>query len=331
MTYSLANLCKPTANTTKFEVISDCHSKITLEPFESGLGYTLGNALRRILLSSMPGAAVVEASIEGVDHEYSSLPGLRDDIVDVMMNLKGIAFVCHDRDEVTLKLHKNTAGPVLAGDITLEHDVEIVNPDLVIAHLTQDIDFKMTLKVAVGTGYQPALARASELEESASSTLGSLKLDATFTPVKRVAYQVENTRVENRTNLDKLIIDLETDGTLDPESAIRQAATILQFQLSSFAEIQQHSVSSQSDASSDIDPLLLRPVDDLELTVRAANCLKAENIYYIGDLVQRSENDLLKTPNLGKKSLMEIKAVLAQRGLNLGVVIDVWPPEELSN
>ncbi|MBV53190.1 MAG: DNA-directed RNA polymerase subunit alpha [Coxiellaceae bacterium] len=330
MSYSLNQLCKPTANTTKFEVISDRHSKITLEPFESGLGYTLGNALRRILLSSMPGAAVVEVSIEGVEHEYSSLPGLREDIIDVLMNMKGIAFLCHDRDEVTLKLHKNTAGPVTAADIELEHDVEIANPDHLIATLTQDIDFNVTMKVAVGMGYQPALARSSELAESAS-TLGSLHLDATFTPVKRVAYQVENTRVENRTNLDKLIIDLETDGTLDPESAIRQAATILQFQLSSFAEIQQQSTSSQLDSSSDIDPLLLRPVDDLELTVRAANCLKAENIYYIGDLVQRSENDLLKTPNLGKKSLMEIKAVLAQRGLNLGVVIDVWPPEELSN
>jgi len=330
MSFSLNHLCKPTANTTKFDVISDRHSKITLEPFESGLGYTLGNALRRILLSSMPGAAVVEVSIEGVDHEYSSLPGLREDIIDVLMNLKGIAFMCHDRDEVTLTLKKNTIGPITAADIELEHDVEIANPDHLIGHLTQEIDFHMTLKVMVGMGYQPALTRMLNADDE-PATLGTLKLDATFTPVKRVAYQVENTRVENRTNLDKLIIDLETDGTLDPEAAIRQAATILQFQLSAFADIQQQSVSSQSDASSDIDPLLLRPVHDLELTVRAANCLKAENIYYIGDLVQRSENDLLKTPNLGKKSLTEIKAVLAQRGLNLGVVIDVWPPEELSN
>lgn len=323
--YLMNHLCKPNANTTKFEVLSNKHSIITLEPFERGLGYTLGNALRRILLSSMPGAAITEVNIEGVEHEYSSLPGVREDVIDILMNLKHVAFIMQDRQEITLHLRKNTVGPVLAGDITLDHDIELVNPELVIAHLTQDVDFNMTLKVVVGTGYETVTARIADEDEV--STVGTLKLDATFTPVRRVSYQVENTRVENRTNLDKLIIDLETDGTLGPEAAIRHAATLLQFQLSAFADLQKEEMYSSADKENAIDPVLMRPVDDLELTVRAANCLKAENIYYIGDLVQRSENDLLKTPNLGKKSLMEIKAVLSQRGLNLGVAIDTWPPE----
>jgi len=329
MSYSInySQLCKPSASTTKFETLSETHSIITIEPFERGLGYTLGNALRRILLSSMPGAAITEVSIEGVEHEYSSLPGVREDVIDILMNLKDVALICHDRDEFTLTLHKKEAGPVVAGDIDLDHDVELINPEHVIAHLTQDIDFKMTMKVVVGTGYETVLARDVDPDEVA--TVGALKLDATYTPVRRVSYEVENTRVENKINLDRLVIDLETDGTITPEAVIRHAATLLQFQLSAFAELQKEDLSASAESDNKIDPLLMRPVDDLELTVRAANCLKAENIYYIGDLVQRSENELLKTPNLGRKSLMEIKAVLAQRGLNLGVVIETWPPEEV--
>lgn len=305
------------------QVISQNHFKIMLEPLERGFGHTLGNALRRILLSSMPGSAIVEAQIDSVLHEYSSVDGVREDVVDILLNLKGVAVKLEGREEAVVKLHKKGPGVVTANDIQTDHGIKIVNPDHVIAHLTKDGDLNMTLKVAVGRGYEPASARAAEKE---SRTVGVLILDASYSPVKRVTYQVENARVEKRTDLDKLIIELETNGTLDPEEAIRRAATILQRQLAAFVELQHEERSESRGKEDKVDPLLLRPVDDLELTVRAANCLKAENIYYIGDLVQRSETDLLKTPNLGKKSLMEIKSVLAQRGLSLGMMIDRWPP-----
>lgn len=307
--------------------LSPVTSRIVLEPLERGFGHTLGNALRRILLSSMPGAAIVEAQIDNVLHEYSTMDGVREDVVDILLNLKGVAIKMHGRNEVTLTLTKKGPGVVIAGDITPEHDVEIVNPDHVIAHLTGENTITMKLKVELGRGYQPSTQR--EQDPEVRRQVGSLMLDASFSPVKRVSYQVENARVEKRTDLDKLIIDLETNGTLDPEEAIRRSATILQHQLAAFVELQREEELESEEAGDKIDPLLLRPVDDLELTVRAANCLKAENIYYIGDLVQRTENDLLKTPNLGKKSLMEIKSVLAQRGLMLGMVIDNWPPAEL--
>lgn len=316
-----------TPNAIQVQNISPTHHKIVLEPFERGFGHTLGNALRRILLSSMPGAAIVEAQIEHVLHEYSTLPGVREDVVDILLNLKGLAFRFDKISEVTLTLHKKGPGPVTAADITLENGVEIVNPEHVIAHITQDGELKMTLKVMLGRGYQPASIR--ELAYQNTRPIGVLVLDASFSPVKRVAYSVENARVENRTDMDKLIIDLETNGTLDPEEAIRYSAAILQQQLSSFVDLQHEIATRPRQNKNQIDPLLLRPVDDLELTVRAANCLKAENIYYIGDLVQRSEQDLLKTPNLGKKSLLEIKSVLSQRGLSLGMMIDPWPPAEM--
>lgn len=318
-----------TPKTINVESISPLRSKITLEPLEGGFGHTLGNALRRILLSSMPGAAITEVQIDNVLHEYSSIDGVREDVVDILLNLKGIAFKMSSRKEVVLTLHKTTAGVVTAGDIQLEHDVEIVNPDHVIAHMTQDINLNMRLKVSLGRGYEPASVRRGVATET--QELGLLHLDASFSPVKSVTYQVENARVERRTDLDKLIINIETDGTLDPEEAIRRSATILQHQLCAFVELRHESLGREDDSRDHIDPMLLRPVDDLELTVRAANCLKAENIYYIGDLVQRTENDLLKTPNLGKKSLMEIKTVLAQRGLGLGMMIDPWPPIELQD
>lgn len=315
-----------TPKSIQVERKSQTHSKITLEPLERGYGHTLGNALRRILLSSMPGAAVVEVQISGVQHEYSSIEGIREDVVDILLNLKGIAIKLHGRDEVTLYLNKKGAGPITAGDITLDHGVEIVNPEHVIANLTKDKEIKMTLKVATGRGYVPAANRV-DLEEG--RTIGQLQLDASFSPVLRVAYQVENARVEKRTDLDKLIIELETNGTLDPEDAIRRSATILQHQLEAFVELKREEKSEPTKKEQEFDPILLRPVDDLELTVRAANCLKAENIYYIGDLIQRSENDLLKTPNLGKKSLTEIKSVLTSRGLSLGMQLANWPPADL--
>jgi DNA-directed RNA polymerase subunit alpha len=308
--------------TVQVQSISPTHSKITLEPLERGFGSTLGNALRRILLSSMPGAAITEVKIDKVLHEYGSIEGVREDVVDILLNLKGVAIKLFK--ETLLTLQKKGPGPVLAGDIQTTHDVEIVNPDYVIAHLTKDVELKMTLKVALGRGYLPASAR---IEPEANRSVGHLLLDASFSPVRRVAYQVENTRVEKRTDLDKLIIDLETNGTLDPEEAIRRSATILQHQLAAFVELRQEEKSKRLELPKEaVDPLLLRPVDDLELTVRAANCLKGENIYYIGDLVQRTEADLLKTPNLGKKSLTEIKSVLSMRGLALGMKLADWPP-----
>lgn len=305
------------------ETISPFHAKVTLEPLERGFGHTLGNTLRRILLSSMPGAAITEVTIDGVLHEYSSVTGVQEDVVEILLNLKGVSIRMHGRQEVTLKLNKSGPGTVTAGDIETEHDVEVVNPEHVIAHLTDAATLSMTLKVQLGRGYQPAIIRHRKTE--GKTTIGALHVDASFSPVRRVAYSVENARVEQRTDLDKLIIDIETNGTLDPEEAIRRSATILQQQLLTFVDLQSApAVTEKSSRDDAVNPIYHRPVDDLELTVRSANCLKAENIFFIGDLVQRTEGDLLKTPNLGKKSLTEIKNVLAAHGLGLGTKIDGW-------
>ncbi|HSW69523.1 MAG TPA: DNA-directed RNA polymerase subunit alpha [Gammaproteobacteria bacterium] len=307
------------------ETLSPFHAKVTLEPLERGFGHTLGTTLRRILLSSMPGAAIVETKIDGVLHEYGTIPGVQEDVVEVLLNLKNVAVKLHGREEVTLKLSKKGPGPVLAGDIEQEHDVEIVNPDHVIAHLNDAGEINMTLKVMLGRGYQTASLRSKNKEEGKVG-IGVLHLDASFSPIRRVAYSVESARVEQRTDLDKLIIDLETNGTLDPEEAIRRSATILQQQLSPFVDLKSSPILKDMGDQQAVNPIYTRPVDDLELTVRSANCLKAESIYFIGDLVQRTENDLLKTPNLGKKSLTEIKSVLASHGLSLGMRLDNWPP-----
>jgi DNA-directed RNA polymerase subunit alpha len=309
------------------QVINDKHAKVILEPLERGFGHTLGNALRRILLSSMPGTAITEAEIEGVLHEYSTIEGVQEDVIDILLNLKKVALRMYNRDNATLTLNKQGQGPVSAADIALDHDIEIINPGQVIANLTKDGNLNMTLKVAKGRGYQPATLRHSE--ESEGVTIGRLQLDASFSPVNRVSYTVDRARVEQRTDLDKLIIDIETNGTVDPEEAIRHAATILQDQLSAFVDLEARSEDKPQEEVGDVDPILLRPVDDLELTVRSANCLKAESIYYIGDLIQRTEVELLKTPNLGKKSLTEIKDVLATKGLSLGMRLENWPPPGL--
>lgn len=312
------------------ETISPFHAKITLEPLERGFGHTLGNTLRRILLSSMPGSAIVEAKIDGVLHEYGAIPGVQEDVVEILLNLKGVAVKMHGRHEVTLKLTKTGPGTVKAGDIEAEHDVEIVNSGHVIAHLNEGGSLSMTLKVMVGRGYQPAVTKARKTE--GKTTIGALHLDASFSPIKRVAYTVENARVEQRTDLDKLVIDLETNGTLDPEEAIRRSATILQQQLAAFVDLQSAPMVQEKLSRDDaVNPIFHRPVDDLELTVRSANCLKAENIFFIGDLVQRTEADLLKTPNLGKKSLTEIKNVLMVHGLALGTRIEGWRAPTLSH
>jgi len=307
------------------QVTDECHAKVVLEPLDRGFGHTLGNALRRILLSSIPGCAVVEAQIDGVLHEYTAIEGVQEDVVDVLLNLKGIAVVMHERSEATLTLYKKGPGVATAGDIEVDHDVEIINKDHVIAHLTERGSLNMTLKVAKGRGYQPAAQRRNDEDRA----IGSLLLDASFSPVRRVAYSVESARVEQRTDLDKLIFDLETNGTVHPEETIRKAAGLLQQQLSVFVDLQGDEQVEPDEAEPEIDPILIRPVDDLELTVRSANCLKAEKIYYIGDLIQRTEVELLRTPNLGKKSLTEIKDVLGTHGLSLGMRLENWPPATL--
>ncbi|PWT76360.1 MAG: DNA-directed RNA polymerase subunit alpha [Proteobacteria bacterium] len=302
------------------------HAKVTMEPFERGYGHTLGNALRRILLSSMPGYAPTEVKISGVLHEYSAIDGVQEDVVDLLLNLKGIVLKLHNRDEATLTLRKQGESVVTAGDIETTHDVEIINPQHVIAHLASGGKLDMQIRVEQGRGYIPATARTDAKEGRA---IGSILMDASFSPVRRVSYAVDSARVEQRTDLDKLIMDVETNGVMEPEEAIRFAARVLMDQLTTFADLKGTPVQLEAPKTPQVDPILLRPVDDLELTVRSANCLKAENIYYIGDLIQRTETELLKTPNLGRKSLNEIKEVLASRGLTLGMKLENWPPAGL--
>ncbi|OUS30988.1 DNA-directed RNA polymerase subunit alpha ['Osedax' symbiont bacterium Rs2_46_30_T18] len=310
--------------------ISNTRAKVTLEPLERGFGHTLGNALRRILLSSMPGAAITEVEIEGVLHEYSALEGVQEDIIEILLNLKGVAVLLHNGEEATVSLSKTESGVVTAADIQVNQDVEIANPDHIIAHLNHGASLNMKLKITSGRGYVPAAARISDDDETRA--IGRLQLDASYSPVRRVSYVAESARVEQRTDLDKLIIDIESNGTIDPEECIRRAATILQHQLAVFVDLEDAADQAKEEAKEpEIDPVLLRPVDDLELTVRSANCLKAEQIYYIGDLIQRTEVELLKTPNLGKKSLTEIKDVLASKGLSLNMRLENWPPASLKN
>jgi DNA-directed RNA polymerase subunit alpha len=299
--------------------LSANHARVTMEPFERGYGHTLGNALRRVLLSSMPGYAPTEVQIAGVVHEYSTLDGVREDVVDIRL---------HNRGEAILALKKSGEGPVTAADIEAAHDVEIINPDHVVAHLAAGGRLEMQIKVESGRGYVPGNMRYLPEE---TKGIGRIILDASFSPVRRVSYAVESARVEQRTDLDKLIMDIETNGAIEPEEAIRYSARVLVDQLSVFAQLEGTALPTEQPKSPAVDPILLRPVDDLELTVRSANCLKAENIYYIGDLIQRTETELLKTPNLGRKSLNEIKEVLASRGLTLGMKLENWPPAGLEH
>ena len=322
---SNASLLKP--RIVEVETVAPNSAKVVMEPFERGYGHTLGNALRRVLLSSMIGYAPTEVSIAGVVHEYSTLDGVQEDVVDLLLNLKGIVFKLESRDVVTVTLKREVEGVVTAGDIELPHDVEIINPDHVIAHLSQGGKLDMQIKVEKGRGYVPGSVR--RFPDEPSKAIGRIVLDASFSPVKRVSYAVESARVEQRTDLDRLVMSIETNGVLSPEESIRLAARILVEQLSVFAALENTAEPEVSQRAPQVDPILLRPVDDLELTVRSANCLKAENIYYIGDLIQRTENELLKTPNLGRKSLNEIKEVLAARGLTLGMKLENWPPAGL--
>lgn len=328
------NLLKP--KTINVEQLAANRAKVTLEPFERGYGHTLGNALRRVLLSSMVGYAATEVTIAGVLHEYSSIDGVQEDVVNILLNLKGVVFKLQGRDEVTLSLRKEGDGIVTARDIQTPHDVEIINPDHVIATLSHGAKLDMQIKVETGRGYVPGNMR--RFGDEPNKSIGRIVLDASFSPVRRVSYAVESARVEQRTDLDKLVLEIETNGSINAEDAVRASAKILMEQLAVFAQLDGDfadtgmllQVGSSSRASAQtFDPILLRPVDELELTVRSANCLKAENIYYIGDLIQRTENELLKTPNLGRKSLNEIKEVLASRGLTLGMKLENWPPAGL--
>lgn len=323
------NLLKPKA--INVEPLGQSRAKVTLEPFERGYGHTLGNALRRVLLSSMLGYAPTEVTIAGVLHEYSTIDGVQEDVVHIMLNLKSVVFRLHNRDEVTLVLRKEGEGPVTAGDIQTPHDVEIINPGHVIAHLSQGGKLDMQIKVEKGRGYVPGNLR--RFGDEPTKSIGRIVLDASFSPVSRVSYTVESARVEQRTDLDRLVMEIVTNGAISPEEAIRASAKILVEQLAVFAQLEGSDLAAfdqpAAARSTQFDPILLRPVDELELTVRSANCLKAENIYYIGDLIQRTETELLKTPNLGRKSLNEIKEVLASRGLTLGARLENWPPQGL--
>ena len=286
---SINEFLKP--RVVKVQPVSTRHARIVIEPFERGFGHTLGNALRRVLLSSLPGAAITEIEIEGVLHEYTAIEGVQEDVVDILLNLKAVAIRMHTRDVAEVRLHKKGPGPVTAGDIAGDHDIEILNPELVIANLTKAGELSMSLKVERGRGYRPAAQRMAFEEQTRA--IGRLQLDASFSPVRKVTYNVESARVEQRTDLDKLILDIETNGTIDPEEAIRRAGGILKDQLSVFVDLQGQDESTTKATETQFDPILLRPVDELELTVRSANCLKAENIHYIGDLVQRTEVELL--------------------------------------
>ena len=305
------------------EELGPNRSKIVLEPLEQGFGHTLGNALRRIILSSMPGTAVSEVKIDGVLHEYSTIEGVQEDVIDILLNLKDLSVRLTEVEDAELTLNKSGSGTVTGADIDLPNGVEVVNPDHHIATLNAEGTLSMTMRVTRGRGFVPVKA----LAEDEGQETGLLRLDATYSPIKRVTYQVDNARVEQRTNLDRLSVDIDTDGTLEAEEILRISATILQHQLSAFAELGRLEEVIEEKEEAKIDPIMLRPVDELELTVRSANCLKAENIHYIGDLVTRMESDLLRTPNLGKKSLNEIKEVLLSRGLSLGLILDNWPPE----
>ncbi len=322
----LKDFLKP--RSVDIEPVAESRARVVLEPLERGFGHTLGNALRRLLLSSMPGTAVTEVEIEGVQHEYTAVEGVQEDTVDILLNLKELAVRLHERDSVTLSVYKEGPGNVTAADIQTDHTVEIQNPGLHIATITHGRPFQATLKIERGRGYQPVTSR----EEEDTRTIGHLALDASFSPVRRVSYAVESARVEQRTDLDKLVLDIETNGVVTPEEAVKFAATLMRDQLSVFVDLEGGAFEGgEVQQEPEIDPMLLRPIDDLELTVRSANCLKAESIHYVGDLVQRTETELLKTPNLGRKSLNEIKETLAGHGLELGMELDNWPPPSLGD
>jgi DNA-directed RNA polymerase subunit alpha len=301
---------------------------VVAEPLERGFGMTLGNALRRILLSSLQGAAVTAVQIDGVLHEFSSIPGVREDVTDIVLNIKQLALRMHSDGPRRMSLTATGPGEVTAGQITTGHDIEILNPDLVLCTLDDGVKLGMEFTVQSGKGYVPAAENRPE-----DAPIGLIPVDAIYSPVRRVAYRVEPTRVGQVTNYDRLLLTVETDGTVGPEDSVALAARILQDQLQLFINFEEPRQVSAEDRKDDLpfNRNLLRKVDELELSVRSANCLKNDNIVYIGDLVQKTEQEMLRTPNFGRKSLNEIKEVLGSMGLGLGMTIPGWPPENIED
>ena len=301
-------------------------ARVVAEPLERGFGLTLGNALRRVLLSSLQGAAVTSIQIDGVLHEFSSIPGVREDVTDIVLNVKSIALRMHGEGPKRMRLRADGPGEVTAGQIETGHDIEVMNPDLLICTLDDGAHLDMELTVETGKGYV-----AGSQNRPDDAPIGLIPIDAVFSPVRKVAYKVDNTRVGQVTDYDKLTMELETNGAVTPEDAVALAARILQDQLQLFINFEEPSVREVEERASEppFNRNLLRKVDELELSVRSANCLKNDNIVYIGDLVQKSEAEMLRTPNFGRKSLNEIKEVLSQMGLHLGMEIPTWPPENI--
>ena len=301
---------------------------IVAEPLERGFGLTLGNALRRVLLSSLQGAAVTAVQIDGVLHEFSSIPGVREDVTDIVLNIKSIGLRMHAEGPKRMTLKKEGPSDVKAGDIETGADIEIMNPDLVICHLDKGAKLSMELTVEIGKGYVAATQHRPE-----DSPIGLIPVDAVFSPVRKVSYKVDNTRVGQVTDHDKLSVEVTTNGAVTPDDATALVARILQDQLELFINFDDPQVKKDEEEHEDLpfNRNLLRKVDELELSVRSANCLKNDNIIYIGDLVQKSEADMLRTPNFGRKSLNEIKEVLGHMGLHLGMEIPTWPPENIED
>ena len=299
---------------------------IVAEPLERGFGMTLGNALRRVLLSSLQGAAPTAIHIDGVLHEFSSIPGVREDVTDIVLNVKDIVFRMHGDGPKKVRLHKTGPGTVTAGDIEETADVEVLNKDHVICTLAEDVELRMEITVNTGKGYVPA-----EQNRPSDAPIGLIPVDSLYSPVKRVSYQVENTREGQTLDYDSLTLKVETDGSVSPEDAVAYAARILQDQLQIFINFEEPATEQREEKEPELafNPALLKRVDELELSVRSANCLKNDNIVYIGDLIQKTEAEMLRTPNFGRKSLNEIKEVLAQMGLHLGMEVPNWPPENI--
>ncbi|MEK9899667.1 MAG: DNA-directed RNA polymerase subunit alpha [Rhodospirillaceae bacterium] len=302
---------------------------VVAEPLERGFGLTLGNAMRRVLMSSLQGAAVTSIQIEGVLHEFSSIPGVREDVTDIVLNVKGMALRMHSEGPKRMTLTATGPGEVTASQIDTGPDIEIMDPDHVLMTLDQGARIVMELTVESGKGYVPAAQN-----RAADAPIGLIPVDALFSPIKKVSYHVGNARVGERTDLDKLTVDIETNGAITPEDSMALAARILQDQLQLFVNFEEPKSAQpveEVDDELEFNRNLLRKVDELELSVRSANCLKNDNIVYIGDLVQKTEAEMLRTPNFGRKSLNEIKEVLAQMGLHLGMEIPAWPPENIED
>jgi len=317
------DLIKPRSITVE-EIVPGRAAKITFEPLERGYGTTFGNSLRRMLLSSLPGGAVTSVKFEGVTHEFDTIKGVREDVMDIILTLKELDLGMANSDVTSIKLDMKGPAVVTAGDIQCPAGVEVMNPEMILAHLNEDAVLKFEAIIEKGRGYDPAQERDTD-----ERAVGFLLVDASYSPIRRVATRVENARVSQKTNYDKLIMEIETNGSISPEEAIGAAAQIIQDQLVVFADF--NALEDEADADSDdegIVDVLAQPIDHLDLSVRSMNCLKSDDIFRVGDLVQRTEQEMLRTPNFGRKSLTEIKEVLENMGLSLGMKLEGWPPED---